>query len=49
MGPIQQVKRMFEQHRILATLVFLVSIGVTLLMAFKVGFPHQGGVQGLGF
>jgi hypothetical protein len=35
---------MFEQHRALATAVYLISIIVTLIVAFKVS-PRQDGVS----
>ncbi|KAG1671563.1 hypothetical protein FOA52_011286 [Chlamydomonas sp. UWO 241] len=34
MGPLAQIKRMFEDHRMLATIVFLSAIVGTLLVAF---------------
>ena len=35
MGPVNQVKRMFDSHRIIATVVFLAAIAGTLAVAFK--------------
>ncbi|KAL6759718.1 Got1/Sft2-like family-domain-containing protein [Haematococcus lacustris] len=37
MGPVKQCQRMFEQHRVLATSVFLIAIVLTLFLAFKFG------------
>jgi len=37
MGPINQCKKMFDKTRILATIVYLVSILATLLVAFLSG------------
>lgn len=36
MGPVKQIQRMFEQHRIIATVVMLISVVLTLVFAFKV-------------
>jgi hypothetical protein len=35
-GPKRQVKNMFENHRLLATVVYLVAIAATLAIAFTV-------------
>jgi hypothetical protein len=37
---MKQLQRMFEQHRALATSVYIISIIVTLIVAFKVSFKH---------
>ena len=36
MGPVNQVKRMLDQHRIFATVTYLAAIIATLVVAFKV-------------
>ena len=35
-GPTKQLKNMFENHRLLATIVYLVAIAATLAIAFTV-------------
>uniref|UniRef100_A0A7S0S206 Vesicle transport protein n=1 Tax=Chlamydomonas leiostraca TaxID=1034604 RepID=A0A7S0S206_9CHLO len=35
MGPIKQMQRMFEQNRIIATIIMLIAITLTLVFAFK--------------
>ena len=36
MGPVTQIKRMMDQHRIFATIAYLGAIIATLVVAFKV-------------
>lgn len=38
MGPVNQIKKMFAPTRIIATIIVLVSIGLTLFAAIKVCF-----------
>lgn len=38
MGPIRQIKSMFDPSRLFATLIFLAAIGMTLFSAFYVRY-----------
>lgn len=40
-GPQAQAKKMFKQHRVLATLVYLLSIGLTFFVAFAPNVPAR--------
>uniref|UniRef100_A0A6B2LMW9 Vesicle transport protein n=1 Tax=Arcella intermedia TaxID=1963864 RepID=A0A6B2LMW9_9EUKA len=39
MGPVKQIKEMFKKTRVIATVVFLVALVLTLVLAFTVHIP----------
>ncbi|MES1913088.1 MAG: hypothetical protein MHM6MM_005317 [Cercozoa sp. M6MM] len=39
MGPMKQLKRMFDKKRVIATVVYLVSLVLTLVVAFTIKNP----------
>ncbi len=39
MGPVKQFKKMLEQGRIIATVVYIIAIVATLVVAFTSGNP----------
>ena len=42
MGPIKQIQRMMDQHRIFATVTYLAAIVATLVVAFKASMQLGG-------
>mmetsp|Transcript_36942 Transcript_36942/g.47102 ORF Transcript_36942/g.47102 Transcript_36942/m.47102 type:complete len:170 (+) Transcript_36942:54-563(+) len=41
-GPFKQIKKMFHKSRIVATVVYLSTLGLTLFVAFTPGVPLKG-------
>ena len=41
MGPLKQLSKMFDKGRIVATCLYIASLGLTLFSALKVATPLQ--------